>query len=239
MILDRIKEKQKIEVETRVPRVPYRETITKAAEAEYTHKKQTGGHGQYGRVVLQIRPLERGEQYEFVNSIKGGAISRGYIPGVEKGIQEGMASGILAGYPVVDLGASVIDGKEHTVDSSEMSFKLASKGALMTAMEKASPVLLEPVVNLRVFTSEEHVGDILSDLSSRRGRVLGQDAIGGGITQIDAQVPQAELLRYSIDLRSITSGTASFEMEFDHYNPISGKIADDVISAAKREREKE
>ena len=233
MILDRIREKQKIEMVTKVPRVPYRETITKPAEAEYTHKKQTGGHGQYGRVVLQVRPLERGAKYQFDNAIKGGSISRGYIPGVEKGIQEGMESGILAGYPVVDLGATVIDGKEHPVDSSEMAFRLAAKGALMSAMERCSPVLLEPVVNLRVFTNEEHVGDILSDLSSRRGRVLGQEALGGGITEIDAQVPQAELLRYSIDLRSITSGTASFEMEFSHYNPISGKIAEDVISASK------
>ena len=144
-----------------------------------------------------------------------------------------MESGILAGYPVVDLAATVIDGKEHPVDSSEMSFKLASKGALMSAMERAGSVLLEPVTNLKVYTNDEYVGDILSDLSSRRGRVLGQDALGGGITVIEAQVPQAELLRYSIDLRSITSGTASFEMEFSHYSPISGKIAEDVISAAK------
>ena len=239
MILDRIKEIQKIDVETRVPRVPYRETITKPADAEYTHKKQTGGHGQYGRVVLQIAPLERGEQYKFENIIKGGAISRGYIPGVEKGIIEGMEAGTLAGYPVVDLGATIVDGKEHPVDSSEMAFKLAAKGALMDAMAKAKPVLLEPVVNLRVFTNEDYVGDILSDLSSRRGRVLGQEAVGGGISQIDAQVPQAELLRYSIDLRSITSGTASFEMEFSHYSPISGKIADDVIAAAKASQEEE
>lgn len=169
MILDRIKEKQHIEIGTKVPKVPYRETITKSSDAEYTHKKQTGGHGQYGRVVLQIKPLQRGEQYEFENSIKGGSISRGYIPGVEKGILEAMESGILAGFPVVDLGASVVDGKEHPVDSSEMSFKLASKGALMAAMEKASPVLLEPVAILHVYTNEDHVGDILSDLSSRRG----------------------------------------------------------------------
>ncbi len=239
MILDRIKEQQNVEIETKVPKIPYRETITKPADAEYTHKKQTGGHGQFGRVVLQIKPLTRGEKYAFENLIKGGSISKGYIPGVEKGILEGMETGILAGYPVVDLSASVVDGKEHSVDSSEMAFKLAAKGALMKAMENAKPVLLEPVVNLTVYTSDEYVGDILSDLSSRRGRVLGQEALGGGITQIEAQVPQAELLRYSIDLRSITSGTASFEMEFSHYNPISGKIADDVIAAAKSEAAEE
>lgn len=239
MILDRIKDKQNIEMQTTVPKVPYRETITKPADAEYTHKKQTGGHGQYGRVVLQIKPLPRGEKYSFENAIKGGAISKGYIPGVEKGIIEGMESGILAGYPVVDLSAVVVDGKEHPVDSSEMSFKLAAKGALMNAMEKASTVLLEPVMKLTVFTSDEYVGDILSDLSSRRGRVLGQESLGGGIAQIDAEVPQAELLRYSIDLRSITSGTASFEMEFSHYNPISGRIAEDVIAKSKAEQENE
>jgi elongation factor G len=237
MILKGIKEKQNIEIETQVPKVPYRETITKSAEAEYTHKKQTGGHGQYGKVVLQIKPLPRGEKYSFENVIKGGAISRGYIPGVEKGIIEGMQTGILAGYPVVDIGAVILDGKEHTVDSSEMSFKLAAKGAVMAAMEKAGSVLLEPVVDLHVYTNDENVGDILSDLSSRRGRVLGQEAVGGGIAKIDAQVPQAELLRYSIDLRSITSGTASFEMEFSHYNPISGKIAEDVIKATKTKEE--
>ncbi|MBN1685902.1 MAG: elongation factor G [Spirochaetales bacterium] len=233
MILDRIKEQQKIEIETKVPRVPYRETITKPSDSEYTHKKQTGGHGQYGRVVLEIEPLQSGEHYKFENGIRGQAVSKGYMPGIEKGIVEGMEAGILAGYPVVGIGARIVDGKEHPVDSSEMAFKLAAKGALMAAMEKAKPVLLEPVVNLRVFTNDEYVGDILSDLSSRRGRVLGQESVGGGITQIDAQVPQAELLRYSIDLRSITSGTASFEMEFSHYSPISGKIADDVIAASK------
>ena len=183
--------------------------------------------------MLQIAPLERGEQYKFENGIRGQAVSKGYMPGIEKGILEGMDSGILAGYPVVDIGAVIVDGKEHPVDSSEMAFKLAAKGAFLAATEKANPVLLEPVVNLRVFTNDEYVGDILSDLSARRGRVLGQESVGGGITQIDAQVPQAELLRYSIDLRSITSGTASFEMEFSHYNPISGKIADEVIAASK------
>ncbi|MBT3274607.1 MAG: elongation factor G, partial [Spirochaetales bacterium] len=237
MILAGIKEHQKVEVETKVPRVPYRETITKSADAEYAHKKQTGGHGQYGKVVLNIAPIERGLQYTFENKIKGGSVSRGYIPGVEKGILEGMDAGILAGYPVVDVGATIVDGKEHPVDSSEMAFKLAAKGAFMDAMGKAKPVLLEPVMNLHVFTNEDHVGDILSDLSSRRGRVLGQDSLGGGISQIDAQVPQSELLRYSIDLRSITSGTASFEMEFSHYNPISGKIAEDVISDSKAAKE--
>ncbi|MBN1696589.1 MAG: elongation factor G [Spirochaetales bacterium] len=239
IILDRIKEKQKIEMETKVPKVAYRETITKSAGAEYQHKKQTGGHGQYAKVVLEIQPLERGEMFRFVNAIFGGAVSKGYIPGVEKGVLEGMEEGILAGYPVVDLEAKIVDGKEHPVDSSEMSFKLAARGALKACLEKAKCVLLEPVMNLDVFVEDQYLGDVLSDLSSRRGRVLGQEPIGGGIQEIKAQVPQSELLRYSIDLKSITSGTASFEMEFSHYNPISGKVAEDVIKAAQASKESE
>ncbi|NOY10096.1 MAG: elongation factor G [Spirochaetes bacterium] len=237
IILDKIREKQKIEIETWVPKVAYRETITASAGAEHLHKKQTGGHGQYAKVVLEIKPLPRGEKFKFVNAIVGGAISRGYIPGVEKGILEGMEAGYLAGYPIVDIEAKVVDGKEHPVDSSELAFKLASRGALKDAVAKAKPVLLEPVMNLFVFVDDQYLGDVLSDLSSRRGRVLGQEPIGGGIQEIKAQVPQSELLRYSIDLRSITSGTAAFEMEFSHYNPITGKAAEDVIKAAKTEKE--
>jgi elongation factor G len=233
MILDKIKETQKIEVTTRVPRVAYRETVTKPADAEYTHKKQTGGHGQYGRVVIKTRPLAGGEVYEFANEIKGGAVSRGYVPGIEKGFHEAMENGVLAGYPVVGIGISLIDGKEHPVDSSEMAFKLAARGALNDAMSKAGPKLLEPIMGLNVFIDEEYLGDVLGDLSGRRGKVLGQEQLGGGIIEIRAHVPQSELLRYSIDLRSITSGTGGFELEFDHYEPISGKIAEDVISAAK------
>ena len=239
MILDKIRESQNIEVSTRVPRVAYRETVTKPADAEYTHKKQTGGHGQYGRVVIKTRPLERGQYYEFSNEIKGGAVSRGYMPGIEKGFHEAMEHGVLAGYPVVDVGITIIDGKEHPVDSSEMAFKLAARGALNEAMSKAAPRLLEPIIKLNVFIDEEYLGDVLGDLSGRRGKVLGQEQLGGGIIEIKALVPQAELLRYSIDLRSITSGTGGFELEFDHYDPISGKIADDVIAAAKAEAEAE
>ncbi len=233
IVLNKIKNKQKIEVETKIPKIAYRETIRKFSSAEYQHKKQTGGHGQYAKVVLEIKPIERGKKFEFVNAIFGGAVSRGYIPGVEKGILKGMENGILAGYPVVDLEAKIVDGKEHPVDSSELSFKLASRGALKLALEKANPVLLEPVMSLEVFVDNAHLGDVLSDLSSRRGRVQGQEPIGGGIQLVKAQVPQSELLRYSIDLKSITSGTASFEIEFDHYNPISGKVAEDVIKTSK------
>jgi elongation factor G len=233
IIMGKIKSQAKIDIKTRVPKVAYRETIRAASGAEYQHKKQTGGHGQYAKVVLEIQPLPRGEQFKFVNAIVGGRISKGYIPGVEKGVLEGMESGILAGFPVVDLEAKVVDGKMHPVDSSELAFKLASRGALRESLEKADPVLLEPVMNLTVFVEDQYLGDVLSDLSSRRGKVLGQEPVGGGIQEVKAQVPQAELLRYSIDLRSITSGTASFEIEFSHYSPITGKVADQVMDAAK------
>jgi elongation factor G len=233
MILSKIRDGQKIELNTKVPKVAYRETITKNAEATYRHKKQTGGHGQFAEVSIQIRPLPRGEHYSFDNAIRGMAVSKGYIPGIEKGLHEAMERGILAGYPVMDVGITLVDGKEHPVDSSEMAFKIAAREALKAAMEKANPVLLEPIMNLSVFVDEQYLGDILSDLSSRRGRVLGQEPLGGGIVEVKAQVPQAELLRYSIDLKAMTSGTGTFETEFSHYSPVTGKIAEEVIRAAK------
>ena len=236
VVLDRIRDSHNIEVETELPRVAYRETINKPAAAEYQHKKQTGGHGQYAKVSLEIKPLPRGEKFRFENGVVGGAISRGYIPGVEKGVLEALTSGVLAGYPVVDVEARVVDGREHSVDSSELAFKLASREAAKAALAQARPTLLEPVVDLVVLSEDRYLGDILSDLSSRRGRVLGQEPIGT-LQEIRAQVPQAEMLRYSIDLKSMTSGTASFEMTLSHYAPISGKVAADVIARAKQSAE--
>jgi elongation factor G len=232
MILEKVKQSQKIEVQTNIPRVAYRETITKKASAEYTHKKQTGGHGQYGKVVLEIAPLARGEQYRFINAIFGGAVPKNYIPGVEKGVAEGMAHGVMAGYPVVDVEVKIVDGKYHPVDSSELSFKLASRNAFREAMKLASPVLLEPIMELTVIVESKYLGDVMSDLSGKRGKIQGELSLGGGIEEVKAQVPASELLRYSIDLRSITSGTGSFGVEFSHYSPISGRIAEDVIKAA-------
>lgn len=233
IVLNRIKAQAKVDIQTTLPRIPYRETIQRKAQAEYTHKKQSGGHGQYARVVLAIDSLPRGENYSFTNAVFGGAISKGYIPGVEKGVKEAMDNGVLAGYPVVDVAVTVLDGKEHPVDSSEMAFKIASRNAFKEAMRNAGPILLEPVMNLTVFVDTAYLGDIMSDLSSRRGRILGQAGVGNGIEEIRAQVPQHELLKYAIDLRSMTSGTGSFEVSFDHYDPVSGKIADEVIAAAK------
>ncbi|MDR1748982.1 MAG: elongation factor G [Spirochaetaceae bacterium] len=233
IILNRIKTQNKIDVITSVPRIAYRETIQRKAQAEYTHKKQSGGHGQYGRVVLAVEALPRGEMYSFTNAVFGGAISKGYIPGIEKGVKEAMEHGVLAGYPVVDVAVTVLDGKEHPVDSSEMAFKIAARNAFREASRQAGPILLEPVMNITIWVESQYLGDIMSDMSSKRGRILGQSTPGGGIEEIRAQAPQAELLKYAIDLRSMTSGTGSFEVSFDHYDPISGKIADDVIKAAK------
>jgi elongation factor G len=233
IVLNRIKAQTKMDIQTVVPRIAYRETVQRKAQAEYTHKKQSGGHGQYARVVLSIEALERGAEYSFTNAVFGGAISKGYIPGVEKGVKEAMENGVLAGYPVVDVGVSVLDGKEHPVDSSEMAFKIASRNAFRDAMRSAGPILLEPIMSLTVYVDMNYLGDIMSDLSGRRGHILGQASLGGGIEEIRAQVPHQELLKYAIDLRSMTSGTGSFEMTFDHYSPISGKIADEVIAAAK------
>lgn len=233
ILLDKIKSQNKINIETTVPRVAYRETIQRKTQAEYTHKKQSGGHGQYGRVVLAIEPLARGDSYSFTNAVFGGAISKGYIPGVEKGVQEAMEHGVLAGYPVVDVGITVLDGKEHPVDSSEMAFKIASRNAFKEAMRNAGPILLEPIMNITVWVESKYLGDIMSDMAGKRGRILGQNPLGGGIEEIRCQAPQSEILKYAIDLRSITSGTGSFETSFDHYDPISGKIAEEVIKAAK------
>ena len=233
IMLDKIKSQTKINIETAVPRVAYRETVQRKAQAEYTHKKQSGGHGQYARVVLSVQALARGETYKFTNAVFGGAISKSYIPGVEKGVKEAMEHGVLAGYPVTDVETTVLDGKEHPVDSSELAFKIAARNAFRDAMRAAGPILLEPIMNITVWVESKYLGDIMSDLSSKRGRILGQTPIGGGIEEIRAQVPQAELLKYAIDLRSMTSGTGSFETSFDHYDPISGKIADEVIAAAK------
>jgi len=239
MILDKIREGQKIEMETKVPKVAYRETITGSGGAEYTHKKQTGGHGQYAKVEMEVHPLPRGEKYKFTNAIFGGSIPKNFIPAVEKGVIEGLESGVLAGYPVVDVEAKVTDGKHHPVDSSELAFKLAARESFRESMRKAKPVLLEPVMNLTVFVDDQYLGDVLSDLSGKRGKVSGQNPIGGGIQEIKAQVPHSELLTYALDLKALTSATGSFEVEFDHYSPISGRLSEDVIKAAQAAKEEE
>ncbi len=242
IILNTLKERNKIEVETREPRVAYRETITKKAEAHYRHKKQTGGHGQFGEVYIRVQPLPRGKGFEFKDSIVGGVVPKQYIPGVQKGLAEGMTEGVLAKFPVVDVWVELYDGSYHDVDSSEMSFKIAGRQALKAGLESAGPQLLEPVMEVSIFVDKEYMGDILNDITSRRGRVLGMENSGdsgNGISVVKATVPLAEMLRYTIDLRAMTSGKATFEMKFSHYDPISGRIADKVIEDRKKQLEEE
>lgn len=242
IVLNALKEKNKIEVLTREPRVPYRETITKKADSNYRHKKQSGGHGQFGEVYIRLAPRPRGAGFEFKETIFGGSIPKQYIPGVEKGLIEALEEGVLGKFPVVDVEVELYDGKYHDVDSSELSFKIASRTAFKLGMEKAGPQLLEPVMTVSIFVDKEFMGDILSDVTSRRGKVLGMeggDDTSGGVSVIKAQIPLAEMLRYSIDLRGMTSGKATFEMKFSHYDPISGREADNVLAARKKLLEEE
>jgi elongation factor G len=215
------------------PRVPYRETISTPSSAEYTHKKQTGGHGQYAKVTIQVEPLPRGSGFEFVNKVVGGSVPRQYVPAVEAGVHEAMSEGIVAHNPVVDLRVSLVDGKEHPVDSSEMAFKLAGLQAFKAVAPKARPVLLEPIVSIRVSTPEAYTGDLVSDLNTKRGHVLGitpEDRV----TVIDAQVPLAEIQHYATDLRSLSQGRATFQMTFDHYAEVPEQVARKIIDSAEK-----
>ncbi|HOD14800.1 MAG TPA: elongation factor G [Spirochaetota bacterium] len=241
IVLNALKEKNKIEVRTREPRVPYRETITKKADSNFRHKKQSGGHGQFGEVYIRLAPRPRGSGYEFKETIFGGSIPKQYIPGVEKGLIEALQEGVLGKFPVVDVEVELYDGKYHDVDSSELSFKIASRTAFKLGMEKAGPQLLEPVMDVHIYVDKEFMGDIMSDVTSRRGKVMGMDSAedGGSVSVIRAQIPLAEMLRYTIDLRGMTSGKATFEMKFSHYDPISGREADNVIAARKKLLEEE
>lgn len=232
--LQRIARKYGVEVETGLPKIPYRETITATAEAEGKHKKQTGGRGQFGVAFVRFAPRPRGSGYEFIDSIKGGAIPRQFIPAVDKGIQEALARGILAGYPVTDISAEVFDGKYHSVDSDELSFRMAGIAAVRAAAPNLRPVLLEPIMRLVVRVPEEYTGDIMGDINAKRGRVLGMDT-EGSLRVITAEVPMAEVQRYAIDLRSMTSGRGTFEVAFDHYEEMPHQEAQKVIAAVKEE----
>ncbi|MGZ8472966.1 MAG: elongation factor G [Candidatus Deferrimicrobiaceae bacterium] len=223
-----------VEVELRTPKIPYKETIKGAAEAQGKYKKQTGGRGQYGDCWLRVEPLPPGTDFEFVNAIVGGVIPRQYIPAVEKGVVERMSKGVVAGYPVVDARVTVFDGSFHTVDSSEMAFKIAGSLGFRKAALEARPVLLEPIMELEIVVPEDSVGDIIGDLNSRRGRVLGVEARGRGQI-VKSLVPLAEVLRYSSDLRSITSGRGQFTMRMASYEEVPAAIAEKVIAGARKE----
>jgi elongation factor G len=232
---DRMQRKFGVGVKLDVPKVPYKETITAGAKAEYKHKKQTGGHGQYGHVLLELEPLPRGSGHEFADKIVGGAIPRNYIPAVEKGVNEAIQEGVLARYPVIDLKTTVYDGSFHPVDSSEICFKIAGAGALKKGMAEAQPILLEPIMNIEVTVPEDYTGDIIGDLNTKRARVQGMNP-GGGYNVIEAQVPQAEILRYSIDLKSITQGRGSYKASFSHYEEVPAHIAEKIIASRQAEK---
>jgi len=230
--LERLARKFGVDVDTEPVRVPFRETITAEADAEGKYKKQSGGHGQFGVAHIRVEPLDRGAGFEFVDRIVGGAIPRQFIPAVEKGVAEAMAGGGVHGYPVVDVRVTCDDGKYHAVDSSEMSFKMAGSLGFKEALGKAAPVLLEPVSLLEVEVPEQLQGDVMGDLNARRGRVQGTEAVGGGFQRITALVPTSELLRYAIDLRSLTGGRGRFTATHDHYDPVPTHLVDRLTAAA-------
>jgi len=232
IIVSRLKKRYGVDVELHAPKIPYRETIRGRADVQGRHKKQTGGHGQFGDCWIRVEPLPRGEKFAFENEVFGGAIPRNFIPAIEKGIVEAAEKGYLAGFPMVDFKVIVYDGSYHDVDSSEMSFKLAARKAFRAAMEAAKPTLLEPIMNVEVQAPVEYAGDLMGDMNSRRGRIAGMDTKGP--TQIiKSQVPMSEMLNYQNDLISMTQGRASFTMEFDHYDYVPSLQADKIIAAAK------
>jgi elongation factor G len=236
VIVERLRSRFGAEVTLKPPRVPYQETIRQPAKAHGRHKKQTGGRGQFGDCHIEIEPLAGGE-FEFVDAIKGGVIPSGFIPAVEKGVQEAMQEGAVAGYPVKGVRVRVYDGSYHTVDSSEMAFKVAGSLAMKQALEQAGSVLLEPIMTVTVSAPEDTVGDVIGDLNSRRGRPLGMEPVGAGMTDIKAEVPMAEMLSYAPDLRGITGGQGEFTMEFERYEEVPGHLAGKVAEQARAEQE--
>ena len=232
IVVSRLKKRYGVDVTLKAPKIPYRETIRGTADVQGRHKKQTGGHGQFGDCWIKMMPLERGANFEFSNEIFGGAIPKNFIPAVEKGILEAAANGFLAGYPMVDFKVVLYDGSYHDVDSSELAFKLAARKAFKAAMQQAKPALLEPIMNVEIQAPVEYAGDLMGDLNGRRGRISGMDTKGS--TQfIRAQVPMAEMLNYQNDLTAMTQGRASFTMEFDHYDFVPQLQAEKIIAAAK------
>jgi elongation factor G len=233
IVREKIRRKFGVDVRLDLPMIPYKETITTSTKAEHKHKKQSGGHGQYGHVLLELEPLPRGGGFEFAKKIVGGAIPHNYIPSVEKGVNEARQEGVLAGYPVVDVRVSLYDGSFHPVDSSDIAFKIAGAQALKKGLSQGQPVLVEPIMKLTITMPESYTGDITSDLNTKRGRVLGMNP-GNGINVIEAQAPYAELLRYALNLRSLTQGRGSFVMEFDHFEEVPAHISQKIIADGKK-----
>jgi elongation factor G len=233
IVLEKLKDRYNVEVDTRPPRIPYRETITAKAEGHHRHKKQTGGAGQFGEVFLRVEPLQRGAGFEFVDEVVGGVIPRQFIPAVEKGIRQALESGALAGYPMQDIRVTVYDGKHHPVDSKEVAFISAGKKAFLDAFHKAKPVVLEPIVEIAVTAGSTAVGDITADLSSRRGRISNTTVGAGGLTTITGLVPLSELNGYQSKLKSLTGGEGAFTLSFKMYEPVPARTQKELMDAFK------
>ena len=239
LMLEKMAARFHLQVETKPPKIPYRETISVPAEGHHRHKKQTGGAGQFGEVYLRVEPLERGAGFEFTEELFGESIPRQFVPAIEKGVRDVMESGAVAGYPMQDLRVVVTDGKHHPVDSKEVAFRTAGKNAFLDAISKAKPVILEPIVNMEITVPTQYMGDIAGDLSGRRGRIVGQDMLPGNVAVIRAQAPLAEVVQYNSQLRSVTGGQGSYTMEFSHYDPVPGNIQQQIIAAAEKKKQED
>lgn len=239
IMVEKLKKNFGIDFEVGKPKIAYKETIRSKSQAEYKHKKQTGGHGQYGHVKIEIEPLERGKGYEFVDKIVGGVIPKNFIPSVDKGIREAIKKGVLAGFPVVDIRVTLFDGSYHEVDSSDISFQIAARHAFKIAMESDNPVILEPVMHVEIFLPTENTGDVIGEITAKRGRPLGMESVGKGYDKILAEIPLAEMLDFSPRLSSISSGKAYFTMKFSHYSEVTPDIQNKIIEERKREEESE
>jgi len=235
VIIERMRRKYSANVELDTPKVPYKETITKSVKVQGKYKKQTGGRGQYGDVWIEVEPLERGKEFEFVDKIVGGAIPRNFIPSVEKGIRKAMEEGIVAGYPITDLRVTLYDGSYHPVDSSDIAFQIAGSMALKKALEQANSVLLEPIMNVEIVVPEEFMGQVTGDINAKRGKVLGMEAKGKNQV-VKAQIPLAEMFKYASDLRSVTGGKGSYTMSFSHYEIVPVRLASTIIEQAKQKK---
>jgi elongation factor G len=235
VVVSKMRRRYHAEVVLKAPKVPYRETIRGKADVQGRHKKQTGGHGQYGDCKIKMEPLPRGAEFEFVNDIFGGAIPKNFIPAVEKGIKDAASRGYLAGYPVVNFRVILYDGSYHDVDSNDLSFQMAGRIAFKKAMEVAKPTLLEPIMSVEITIPDEFAGTIMGDLNSRRGRIQGMDNKAGN-TIVKAEVPMAEMLTYGADLTSMTQGRGSFSMEMRHYDVVPQQLQEKIIEKAKAER---
>jgi elongation factor G len=233
LLLDRLSNRYGVAVETAELRVPLRETVAGKASGLGRNVKQSGGHGEYGICSVEVEPLSSGSGFEFVDKIVGGVVPRQFIPSVEKGVRAQMEQGVLAGYPMVDVKVTLFDGKAHSVDSSDMAFQKAGRAALRDAATKAQVLLLEPVDEVSVLIPDDYVGAVMSDLSSRRGRVLGTESIAGGRTLVKAEIPELEVIRYAIDLRSMSHGTGSFTRNYLRYEPLPSHLAEKVAAAEK------